>query len=260
MSDAALDLRSSVEWAVREHQARIAADPFHLPSHHALFELYDEAGMVDEAWCVASVLSFMKKTTPRELSCVQRYRTPGLVRAKSSLSEQVLRRHVTHPHENLLVTCIMGLIAPAVAGWRAVELPGTLRFEDRIDPLNDPSLLSRITKYVRGVLDLTAPELWVRPEDRGDCVLMNIKREDRLRPAMVVFSDLLSGRTEPELAFALGRFMMDLYAPTLFVWWRWIARRRRSSRCCWLACDGPGCRCRVTTRRSSRSGARSWVA
>ncbi|MEM9456402.1 MAG: hypothetical protein AAGF11_19630 [Myxococcota bacterium] len=212
MSDAALDLRSSVEWAVREHQARIAAEPFDFESYHALFELYDGAGMVDESWCVASVLSFLKKATPRELSCVQRHRTPGLVRAKSSLSDEVLRRHVTHPDENLLVTCILGLIAPAVAGWRAVELPKTLRPEERIG-LDDPSLLVRTTKYVRGVLDLTAPELFLRPGDRGDCSLMDIKRAGRLRPTMVVFGDLLSGHTEPELAFALGRLMMDLYAP-----------------------------------------------
>lgn len=118
MSEAALDLRMNVDWAVREHQARITTEHFHAPSYHALFDIYEGAGMLDEAFCVASALDFLRKATPREQSCAQRHRRSGLVRARWPLPEEVLRRHVAHPDQNLLVSCILGVIAPGVAGWR----------------------------------------------------------------------------------------------------------------------------------------------
>ena len=48
------------------------------------------------------------------------------VMARQRLSEDSLRRHVFHPDQDLYLTGILGLIAPAVAAWRAVDLPGTI--------------------------------------------------------------------------------------------------------------------------------------
>jgi hypothetical protein len=42
---------------------------------------------------------------------------------------------------------------------------------------------------------------------------MNIVRDGTVRPSMVVYQNLLRGRKEPHLAFALGRAFMDLYPP-----------------------------------------------
>ena len=133
--------------------------------------------------------------------------------ARQRLSEDTLRRHVFHPDQDLYLTGILGLIAPAVAAWRAVEMPPTFSAKERIDVTVDPSLFSRMAKYVKDVLNVAAPDVYLRAQDPGDLTLMNIKRDGQIHPTMVVFQNLLKGKTEQHLAFALGRYMMDLYLP-----------------------------------------------
>jgi len=202
-----------VEAAVREHQILIANEPFRYESYHALFTIYSNAGQVDKGFCVASVLNFLKKATPEEEAFFDRYRRSDFQMARQRMSEDTLRRHVFHPDQDLYLTGILGLIGPAVAAWRAVELPGSLNSTERIDVSVDPSLFSRMTKYVKDVLNVAQPDVFLRPNDMGDLSLMNIKRDNQLHPTLVVFQNLLRGKAEPHLAFALGRYMMDLYLP-----------------------------------------------
>ncbi|MCA9704416.1 MAG: hypothetical protein KDK70_01055 [Myxococcales bacterium] len=209
-----------VDAAARQHYALIASEPFRYASYHALHELHRRAGRVDAAWCVAAVLVFLEQATPEEEAYYQQHCWPDLrpnfppnfPLATQRVSDVTLQ-HVFHPDQDLYVTGIMGLIAPAVAMWRAVELPGSLGARDRIDVSVDPSLLSRITKYVKDVLNVSQPDVYLRPDDPGDLTLMNIKRSDRLRPTMVVLQNLLRAETERHLLFALGHAMMDLYPP-----------------------------------------------
>ncbi|MBP7288872.1 MAG: tetratricopeptide repeat protein [Nannocystaceae bacterium] len=205
--------REYVDAAVREHQVLIANEPFRYESYHALFNIYVSANETDKAYCVATVLSFLKKATDQEQAWVDRYKRGDFVMARQRLSEDTLRRHVFHPDQDLYLTGILGLIAPAVAAWRAVPLPVTLSPNERIDIQTDPSLFSRMSKYVKDVLNVSTPDVYLRPNDPGDLTLMNIKRDETLHPSLVVFQNLLRGKNEAHLVFALGRYMMDLYLP-----------------------------------------------
>ncbi|MBL4689037.1 MAG: hypothetical protein JKY37_30880, partial [Nannocystaceae bacterium] len=202
-----------VEAAVREHQILIANEPFRYESYHALFNIYSNAKRVDRAYCVAAVLNFLKKATPTEESYFNQYRRPDFVMARQRLSEDTLRRHVFHPDQDLYLTGILGLIGPAVAAWRAVDLPATININERIDVQVDPSLFSRMCKYIKDVLNVATPDVYLRPNDPGDLTLMNIKRDNAIHPSLVVFQNLLRGKTEQHLAFALARYMMELYLP-----------------------------------------------
>jgi tetratricopeptide (TPR) repeat protein len=207
------DPKEYVEAAVREHQILIANEPFRYESYHALFNIYNKAQQIDKGYCVASVLNFLKKATPEEEAYFEKYRRGDFQMARQRLSEDTLRRHVFHPDQDLYLTGILGLIAPAVAAWRAVELPASLNANKRIDVSTDPALFSRMTKYVKDVLNVAQPDVYLRPEDMGDLTLMNIKRDNQLHPTIVVFQNLLKGKVEVHLAFALGRYMLDLYLP-----------------------------------------------
>jgi hypothetical protein len=55
--------------------------------------------------------------------------------------------------------------------------------------------------------------VYLRPNDPGDLTLMNIKKSGAIHPSIVVFQNLLRGKTESHLSFALGRYLMDLYLP-----------------------------------------------
>lgn len=199
--------------AVREHRILLAHEPLRVESYHALFDSYSGAQQVDPARCVASVLEFLEKATPEEEAYLEQHREDGLRMARRRLSEEALRKHVAHPDLDPYLTGVMGLIAPAIAAWRVVDLPATLDVRERIDIEVDPSLLSRMAKYVKDVLGVVQPDVFLRLDDEGDLALLNVKRDGQLHPALVVFRNLLLGKTEEHLAFALGRYLSDLYLP-----------------------------------------------
>ena len=207
------DLSDTVRASVREHRTQLAKDPFHERSYRALFEIYQAANATDAAFCVAAALVFLERASSEEAAFVERHRPASMVVARRSLDEGVLRRHVLHPDQDLYLTGILGLVTPAVAAWRAVALPRSLDPREIIDVDTDPSLFSRMAKYTKGVLDVAKPDVYLRPNDPGDMQVMNFHRDDSVRPSLVVFENMLRGKTEPHLVFALGRHLMDLYVP-----------------------------------------------
>ena len=199
--------------AARQHHARVAQHWFAEESCHALFEIYSRARELDRAYCVASTLCFLLKATPAERRFVEQHRPRDFVLASTRLTEDVLRRHISHPDQDLYVSGCLGLIAPAVAAWRAVELPSSIPKQERIDIMLDPSLMSRMCKYVNDVLHVATPDLYLRPREPGDLIWLNVRRDGRVHPSLVVFRSLLAGKSERDLAFALGRALLELYPP-----------------------------------------------
>jgi hypothetical protein len=202
-----------VEEAVREHQILLALEPFRTESYNALFRIYSRSGQTDKAYCVASTLVFLKKANDEQAALCNRYKPEQFVMARQRLSEETMRKHVFHPDQDRYLTAILGLIAAPLAAWRAAELPSSIKPNERVDIQVDPALFSRLGKYVKDVLNVAPPDVYLRPNEPGDVHLMNIVRDGTVRPSMVVYQNLLRGRKEPHLAFALGRAFMDLYPP-----------------------------------------------
>ena len=202
-----------VDSAVRQHQVLIAHEPFRYASYHALFNIYVSAGQIDKAYCVAMVLNFLKKANAQEEAFFQKHHRQDLVQARQRLGEDVLRRHVFHPDEDIYLTGILGLVAPAIAAWQARDLPPTIKKKERIDITTDPSLFSRYAKYVKDVLNLPQPDVYMRPKEPGDLTILNVKVDNQVRPSMIAFQNLLRNKSDKHLVFALGRYMMDLYLP-----------------------------------------------
>jgi len=202
-----------VDAAVREHQILIASEPFRYESYHALYNIYRNSSQVDKAFCVASVLVFLKKASDEQNALFNEYKRQEFQQARQRLSEETLRKHVFHPDQDRYLTGILGLVAPAIAAWRAGELPSSIKAKERVDIAADPSLFSRIAKYVKEVLNVAQPDAYLRPNEQGELAILNIKRDNAVHPSIVVFQSLLKGKAEKHLAFALGRYMLDLYPP-----------------------------------------------
>jgi len=202
-----------VDQAVAQHQILIAQEPFRTESYHALFKIYVNSGQTDKAFCVSQVLNFLKKANAEEAGLFERHRPQGFQRARQRLSEETLRRHVFHPDQDRYLTGILGLVAPALAAWRAAELPPSIKVNERVDISIDPAMFSQMAKYIRDVLNVMQPDVYLRPKDPGDITLMNIQREGAVHPSMVAFANVLRGKKEQHLSFILGKFMMELYPP-----------------------------------------------
>ncbi len=124
-----------------------------------------------------------------------------------------MRKSVFHPDQDAYLTAILGLVAQPLAAWRAKELPPTIKGDSRIDITLDPQPFAQIAKYIKDVLNVSAPDVYLRPNEPGDIAVLNVKRDGQVAPTMVVYQNLLRGKKEHHVAFALGKSMMELYPP-----------------------------------------------
>lgn len=205
--------RRVTEAELRPHQTKLAEDPTHHESLWALFDLYQRSEQVDRACCVAEVLTVLRKVSPGQCLYLGQHRPRVLPVAREPLGESQLRDHVAHPDEDPYITAILGLVAPAVAAWRASKEPRSLRDREHVDFSVEPSDVCRMMKYAWRVLGVMRPEVYLDPEGQGDYSLLNLRVGEIAQPTMVVFGDLLRRREERELAYIVGRAMADLYMP-----------------------------------------------
>src|SRR4029079_10002857 len=154
--------------AVAAHQALIAHEPYRIESYHALYNIYKQSNQVDKAWCVSQALAFLKKANDEQQQLYERHRQEVFSRARQRLSETTMRKHVFHPDQDPYLTVILGLVAQPLAAWRAKELPPTIKADSRTDITLDPSPFAQIAKYVKDVLNVSAPDCYLRPNEPGD--------------------------------------------------------------------------------------------
>lgn len=207
------DAREFTDALVRAHFTLIRIEPHRYTSYHRLFEIYLGRRELDKAFCVARTLVFVKQANAQETALFNRYPQPEFRRIRQRLSEDVLRRCVFHPDEDAGVAAVLGLVAPVLAGWRPKLLPYPLRPSDRVDPDDDPSLVSQMLVYVTSVLGFPQPDLYFRPDEPGDVTVLGVHREGAVRPTMIALAGALHERSENNLVFALGRHALDLYPP-----------------------------------------------
>ncbi|MEE9386251.1 MAG: tetratricopeptide repeat protein [Nannocystaceae bacterium] len=201
------------EGAVRQHQDLVQRLPHSTNSFHALYDLYIRGGQADKAYCAASVLAFLRKASARESETFERYRRSELLEGRTSFSEAFVRRHIFHPELDPYVTAIFGVVAPALAHWLAHRLPTSLRDKQPIALSSNASRLAQTANYVRRMLCVPAPLLYVNTSEYRDFGVLSIKRRASARPVLVIDTEALRDRSRQHLAFALGRQLVGLYAP-----------------------------------------------
>jgi hypothetical protein len=210
------------ERAITELRAIIArTDDFAVMAAHlkGLRKLYAELGQYDRAWCVASVLSFLRKADAEEQRFFEQYKPKTFARAKARLTEELWQRNLYHPDEDRFISHVLASVSGSVAAIRAREFKDWgLKRKDRRDPATDQLLFSKVFNYVTQVLTVPQPELYLRPESPGELDMANAREKGQLVPAFVVGSALLQGRPEKDLAYTVGK-KLTLMRPDHFVRW-----------------------------------------
>ncbi|MCA9670158.1 MAG: tetratricopeptide repeat protein, partial [Myxococcales bacterium] len=188
--------------AVNQHHTLIKKQPFKIESYKALRKIYMDSGQYDKAWCLCATLAFLKKADGEEQQFYEQYRQRGFVRAKARMTDETWQRFVFHPDEDRWIGAIFASIAPVVASMTArVHKQFGLKRKERRDLATDQLLFSKVFNYVTSVLNVVQAELYLQPERPTGLQMAHTTEA----PSFVVGADLLQGRPEKELAFAISK-------------------------------------------------------
>ena len=122
--------------------------------------------------------------------------------ATTRMTDELWSRYLLHPEEDRSIGAILATLSPFIAPMTArPPRQFGLKRKERRDLATDQLLFSRVFNYATSVLNVIQPELYVRPNVRIALMMAHT----RSVPSFVVGADLLQGRPEKELAFAVAK-------------------------------------------------------
>jgi hypothetical protein len=199
---------------------RIRRNPTEPEAHRALHRIYSARGDADRAWCLAQTLVALGAATPEERAEFEAHRSQTLIAPRAGLSQSSWYDQLFHPEEEVLTGQIFGVIAPAALLGRVTAL----RRDGKLRPLS-PETRQDVTKatvtavraipWAAAILGLPAPPIHVERERAS-----GFEHVPAVPPVTVVGKAVLSGRTQLEHAFLVGRHLSfyrnEHYVKTLF--------------------------------------------
>jgi len=191
--------------AIAEHQWLLQHDPNRLDSYRALYKLYFDARAYDKAWCIARTLTHFQKADEEQQKFFQQYKQDREIQPTTRLSNENWVKDLMHADQDIYISKIMEVIAPAVRASLAVSDKKLNLHKRKPEDLANPSLaLARQFKLAQDVLSVTIPvRLFIQKELAGA-----LRDEARSNPpAIVTGYTLLSGYRPVDLAFVCGRHL-----------------------------------------------------
>jgi tetratricopeptide (TPR) repeat protein len=195
------DNKRNLPGAVQEHGFILAADPRRFASYHSLHRIYREAKEHDRAFRICHTLKYLGQIEPHEEQYMERVRQAAPKRPQRPLDER-LWQVLLHPTEDRLLGAIFAFLSSAMLPIYLVQ-PKDLgvKKKDRIETTDLQIFFSRIFQLARGVLGVTAPEVFLKPE--GGHLGLTLTNSNPV--TLLVGPDMVQDRPEPELAFALAK-------------------------------------------------------
>jgi hypothetical protein len=217
------DLESSVDDASQDPDEvwrRLRRNPTAPEGYRQLFRIQLARGDADAAFRATESLTALGAANTEERAAFERGRAQTLIAPRGSLSQAAWHELLFHPEQELLTGQIFSLIAPAVLVGRVTSLrrDGKLRVpapEARQDPSKATVTAVRAVPWAAAILGLACPALYLdTTRDVGFEHLPGVP------PCTVIGKRVLSGRTQLEQAFLVGRhltwYRQEMYLKTLF--------------------------------------------
>jgi hypothetical protein len=205
---------------VDEIWRRVRRDPKSPEGYRALSRVYAARQEQDRRFCVAQVLCALSAANPEERALVEQFRSRGLIAPRASISPNAWVDLLFHPEEEVLTGQIFSLIAPAVLVGRVTSLRRDKKLHQPLptskqDPAKSTITAVRALPWAAAILGLATPPIYVeRERDAGFALMPGVP------PFTVVGKQVLSGRTQLEHAFLVGRhlswYRQEHYLKTLF--------------------------------------------
>ncbi len=194
----------------------VEADPTNADAYRAIGRAAFEAGRVDEAWCVARALVFLKKANPQEQALYRQYQEHEVRKATGIIDDDAWAL-VRQPEESLTLGAIFSLVWEAVAALRGGPAKSfELKAKERMPVEHDTRVVAKIFRHAARLVNVSLPDVYVQPRRPGRLLLANVIEKGRLVPTIIVGRDLMTGYRDTELAAAVGA-MLALLRPAYYL-------------------------------------------
>ncbi|HUS33429.1 MAG TPA: tetratricopeptide repeat protein, partial [Kofleriaceae bacterium] len=207
--------------AIGELQFLLTHAPDRVELYKALASLYRAEHELDKAFCVAQALVFLGAASSEERMLYEKFRPRQFTPAPRRLTEELWQKAIIHPREDKAVGAIFASTLGALAAGTAQPITSFgLTPDNRTDLDRDPRPVSKVVKYVAGVLAIDpAPMVWLQEQGDGlrvaNTVGLGADRQ-KLVPSLLVGAPTIGKQDERELAFEVGKRMAYL-RPERFV-------------------------------------------
>ncbi len=195
------ELEDRVDKAIAQHYRLIELNPGYIEAYQNLRRLFMDAAKYDEAWCVCQVLSFMGKANPDERAFFEKYRSRTLTQARRPLDNQHWAL-VYHPEKSALLDQLFSRLYQYVVPEWTTTRHADLGVHKRKDLLSaeEQTPFNNVLNYTAQITRLPRHETYKAPAQ-----VTGLRVAPLNPPAMLVGSDMLSGRNMQQLAFVCAK-------------------------------------------------------
>jgi tetratricopeptide (TPR) repeat protein len=204
------ELYESMErWDESIEQTRkvIATDPLKADAYRNLYRLFLFKRAYDEAWCVASVMSFLGEANEEEKRFYEDYKPEGMIMPRGRLTENLWRNNLLHVEAKNHISTIFQMLVPAARIAKGMELKASGKLQGldprfKQDPATSTVTFAKTFFWTVQVLGTIVPELYVRTD-----VAAGITAVPSDPPASIAGQAVLSGFQPSELAFICAKHL-----------------------------------------------------
>ena len=204
-------LRGPEQSGVTKRAAKLVeGDPDNVDAYRALERTAIEAGRIDDAWCVARALVFLKKAGVGEQALYKRYQHEEVRKASGILDDEAWK-HVRHTDEDRTISAIFALAWEGPTSLRAGPAKTfELKAKERMPVEDGERVIAKIFRHAARVLNVALPDVYIQPRRSGRLLLANTMEKNRLVPAVIVGRDLMTGYRDTEIAASVGAMLAQL--------------------------------------------------
>ncbi len=195
---------------------RARRNPGNPDAHARLFSAFKSQADADGQYCAAQALVALGAATEEHTACYEKNKRKTLITPSAGVSQEGWAQLLTHPEQEALTGQILGVIAPAVLLGRVSALRREKKLhqpdpETKQDGATSTLTAVRAVGWGATILGLPTPTVYIE-KDR-DAGFVHVPG---MPPYTVLGKRVLSGRTQLEHAFLIGRHM-TLYRQEHFV-------------------------------------------
>ena len=190
--------------AIEAHRRLIHLEPNKRAENYvSIYSLYRKTKDDDAAWLIAGLLHGLGQATDEMTQFYLQHRKPSMVHAPSQITGDLWQTHLLMNQGDLTIGRIFQILYQTVGGaLRRQNLKdfGLKKKESLLD-LGDGSLFSNVINRTGQIMNVTIPPVYISERQLG-IQIVNLEE-----PSILVGTDMLSGRSEKELAFLIGKVL-----------------------------------------------------